>query len=153
MCSGLRDVAGIQPQAVHAGIEGSQRHLVLVVDVGDDRNRRAGDDLGQTLGRREVVARAPHDVGAGGGKRVDLGEGAVDIGRLGGGHRLHGDGRTATDGNRTDHDLAGRAPRESRDDVHQMMGSVMSRYSAARPTEISTNTTAYTMGRSLLTSA
>ena len=62
---GLADVAGVEAQAVHAGLERGERHAVLVVDVGDDRHRRAGHDLRQALGRLDLVARAAHDVGAG----------------------------------------------------------------------------------------
>ena len=36
---GLADVARVEPQTVDTGFHRSQRHLVLVVDVGDDRDR------------------------------------------------------------------------------------------------------------------
>ena len=105
---GLADVAGVEAQAVHAGLERGQRHLVLVVDVGDDRHRRAGHDLGQALGRLRLVAGAAHDVAPGAGERVDLLQRALDVGRLGDRHRLHRDRRVAADGDRADVDLAGR---------------------------------------------
>ena len=103
---GVGDVARVEPQARHAGVEGLERPAVLVVDVGDDRHRRAGHDLGQALGRLTLVAGAAHDVGSGAGQRVDLGQRAVDVGGLGGGHGLHGDGRVAADGDIAHHDLA-----------------------------------------------
>ena len=61
----LAQVARVEPQALDPRLEGGQRHLVVEVDVGDDRHRRAGHDLGQALGRRLLVAGAAHDVGAG----------------------------------------------------------------------------------------
>ena len=86
---GLADVAGVEAQAGHAGLEGGQGQLVLEVDVGHDRHRRAGHDAGQALGRLRLVAGAAHDVGAGAGQGVDLGQRALDVGRLGDRHRLH----------------------------------------------------------------
>ena len=62
---GPLDVAGVEPQAVHAGLEGGERHPVVVVDVGHDRHRRAGHDVGQPGGGIGVVAGAAHDVGPG----------------------------------------------------------------------------------------
>ena len=64
-----------------------------------------GTICGQPLGRLELVAGAAHDVGAGTGQRVDLLQRALDVGRLGGGHRLHRDRRVATDGDVADDDL------------------------------------------------
>ena len=87
----LAQVARVEAQALHAGLERGQRHLVVEVDVGHDRHRRARDDVGQALGRRLLVAGAAHDVGPGRRQRVDLGQRAVDVGRLGRRHRLHGD--------------------------------------------------------------
>ena len=86
---GLADVAGVEAQALHAGLHRRQRHPVLVVDVGDDRHRRAGHDLGQPLGGLGLVARATDDVAAGRGQGVDLLQRALDVGRLGDRHRLH----------------------------------------------------------------
>ncbi len=107
---GLADVAGVEPQLVHAGVERRERQLVLVVDVGDDRQRRAGHDPGQALGRLGLVARATDDVAAGAGQRVDLRERAVDVGRLGGRHRLDADRGVAADGDLADLDLTGAPP-------------------------------------------
>ena len=79
----LAQVAGVEPQALDPRLQGGERHLVVEVDVGDDRHRRPGDDVGQPLGRLLLVAGAAHDVGPGGGQRVDLGQGALDVGGLG----------------------------------------------------------------------
>ena len=102
---GLADVAGIQPQALHAGFHRRERELVLEVDVGDQRHRRARHDARQSLGRRFLVARAAHDVAPGGRERVDLRERAVDVGRLRGGHRLHRHRRAAAHRDVADVDL------------------------------------------------
>ena len=61
---GLADVAGVEPQPLDAGLDRGERELVLEVDVGDDRHRRARDDLRQPLGRGFLVAGAAHDVAA-----------------------------------------------------------------------------------------
>ena len=105
---GPADVAGVEAEAVHAGLERGQGHPVLVVDVGDDRHRRAGDDLRQPLGRLGLVAGATDDVAARRGQRVDLLQRALDVGRLGDRHRLHRDRRAAADGDLAHHDLPGR---------------------------------------------
>ena len=69
---GATDVARVEAQAVHPGLHGLERPAVLVVDVGDDRDRRPGHDLGQALGRLDLVAGAAHDVAPGAGEGVDL---------------------------------------------------------------------------------
>ena len=70
-----------------------------------------GTIVGQPLGGRLLVAGAPDDVGPGRRQRVDLGEGALDIGGLGDRHRLHRDRGVAADRHAADVDLAGLAPR------------------------------------------
>jgi hypothetical protein len=106
----LAQVAGVEPEPVDAGLERGERHLVVKVDVGHDRHRRAGDDVGQTLGRRLLVARAADDVGAGRRQRIDLRQRAVDVRRLRRRHRLHGDGCAVADRHVADHDPPGRPP-------------------------------------------
>ena len=106
---GLAQVAGVESQTLHAGLEGRERHLDVEVDVGHDRHRRARDDLGESFGGRDLVARAAHDVGALGGQRVDLLQRALDVGRLGRRHRLDRDRSVAADLDGTDGDLAGLA--------------------------------------------
>ena len=102
---GLADVARVEPQPLHAGFHRREREAVLEVDVGDDRDRGAGHDLGQPFGGRLLVAGAAHDVAARAGEGVDLGEGGVDVGGLGGRHRLDRDRGVAAD-----RDLARRGP-------------------------------------------
>jgi hypothetical protein len=103
----LADVAGVEAQPLHPRLHRRQGELVLEVDVGDDRHRRAGDDLGQALGGFDVVAGDADDVGSGPAQGVDLGEGAVDVGGLGGGHRLDRDRGAAAHGDIADVDLSG----------------------------------------------
>ena len=94
----LAQVPGVEAQALDARLQGGERHLVVEVDVGDDRDRRAGHDVGQALGGLLLVAGAAHDVGAGGGQRVDLGQGAFHVGGLRRRHRLHRDRGVAAHG-------------------------------------------------------
>ena len=105
----LAQVARVEPQAVHAGLERGQGHLVVEVDVGHDGDGRAGDDVGQPLGRGLLVAGAAHDVGPGGGQGVDLRQGAVDVGGLRRRHGLHGDRRAVADGDAAERDPAASA--------------------------------------------
>ena len=59
----------------------------------------------EPLGGGFLVAGAPHDVAPCRRERVDLRERAVDVGGLGGGHRLHRHRRGATHRHVTDVDL------------------------------------------------
>jgi hypothetical protein len=95
---GPTDVARVQAQAVHASLQGGQRHAVAVVHIGHDRHRRPGHDVGQPGRSVGIVAGAPHDVGAGTVEGIHLLQGALDVGGLGGGHRLHRDRRATPDG-------------------------------------------------------
>ena len=104
---GPADVAGVEPEPLNPGLHGLHGPQVLMVDVGDDRQRRPGDDVGEPLGGLGLVAGAAHDVAAGGGEGVDLLQRALDIGGLGGGHGLHRDGGSPADGHGADPDLAG----------------------------------------------
>jgi hypothetical protein len=91
------NVARVEAQPGHPGLNGCQCQSVLEVDVGNDRHRRAWDDFGQTLCGLHVVAGDTNDIGTRTRQGVDLGEGGVDIGRLGGGHRLNRYRAVATD--------------------------------------------------------
>src|SRR5579872_2475573 len=103
----LTEVAGVEPQSVHARLQGGERHFVVEVDVGHDRHRRAGHDVGEAFGGLLLVARAPHDVRPRRGEGVDLGERGLDVGRLRDGHGLHRDRRAATHGHAAHMDLPG----------------------------------------------
>ena len=86
---GLAEVARVQPEPMNSGLESRERHLVVEVHIGHDRHRRAWDDDRQALGRLLLVAGASHDVRAGSGERVHLGEGRLGVRGLRHGHRLH----------------------------------------------------------------
>ena len=153
----LAEIAGVEPQPLDAGRQRPERHLVVEVDVGDDRHRRAGHDVGQSLGRLLLVARAAHDVGTGRGQGVDLAEGALDVGRLGRGHGLDGDGGVTPHGHRSDADLPGEPARGVRPvRAHWKglaMGWAMSRKMAAATKTMRKRTKAYATGINLFTSA
>ena len=106
---GLAQVARIEPEPLHAGLQRRERHLVR----GSGRRRRSGPGERGTIWARPsaaslLVAGAAHDVGARAGEGVDLGEGALGVGGLGRRHRLDRDRGVAADRDLADHDLAGR---------------------------------------------
>ena len=149
---GLADVAGVEAQTLDAGFQRRQGHAVLMVDVGDHGHRRTGHDVGQPFGRLRLVARAAHDVAAGRRQGVDLLEGALDVGRLGDRHRLHGDRRATTHGHGADVDLLRQTALGAVGDLHQS-GFVMSRYRPDMNRKKSTAMTPMVNGISLATSA
>ena len=103
----LADVPRIETQAVHARLHRRERHPVLVMDVGDDRDRRPGHDLGEAFCRLLLVAGAADDVAAGRRQRVDLLQRSLDVGGLGDRHRLHRDRCIAADRDLADVELPG----------------------------------------------
>ena len=106
---GLAQVARVQPEPVHSGLESREGHLVVEVHVGHYRHRRAGHDHGEAFGRFLLVARAAHDVRPGRRERVHLGQGPLGVGSLGHCHGLHRHGRAAADENLSYLYLAGLA--------------------------------------------
>ena len=82
-------------------------HPVVEVDVGDDGEGRFRADGCE--GRHGLLARQRHadDLAAGLGKARYLGEGAPDVGRLGGAHGLYADRGAPTDGDVANHDPMG----------------------------------------------
>jgi hypothetical protein len=61
-------------------------HLVLMMNISDDRNRRTWNNLGKTFRSFDLVACASHNVATRGSKRINLLQGTFDIGSLCGGH-------------------------------------------------------------------
>ncbi len=108
---GLRRLPGLSRSPWTPASRAARAILWMEVDVGDDGHRRSGHDAGQTLGGRFLVAGAAHDVGTRRGQGVDLRQGPVGVGRLGGRHRLHRDGSPVPHGYRAHVDPAGRSPR------------------------------------------
>ena len=96
----------------------SMREPVVEVDVGHDRERRARRDALEARQRVGVRDRDAHDLASRLGEARDLGEGGYGVARVGGGHRLHGDGRAAADRHRADHDGTGLATRRGHARIH-----------------------------------
>ena len=95
----VANVAGIQAQLRDARFDRRQRHLVIEVDVGDDRDRRTVDDCRQAGRVGRILDRDADDLAAFHRQAVDLLERLVGVGRIGGRHRLHGDRMIAADPN------------------------------------------------------
>ena len=101
----LAQVAGVQSQTLNPCLERGIGHLLVEVNVGDDRHRRARHDVGQALCGSLLVAGAAHDVGPRRRKLVDLLEGPFDVSGLGRRHGLDRHRRIAADLDRADLDL------------------------------------------------
>ena len=93
----IADVARIQAQFRDAGFDRRQRHLMIEVDVGDDRYRRARDDRRQARGIGRILYGDAHDLAAFHREAVDLLERLVGVGGIGRRHRLHDDRMIAAD--------------------------------------------------------
>ena len=112
------DIAGIDAVFVERLGAGRIIRQQLVADIMEVADQRRGDaalaqavaDMRNGGGGLLAVDRDAHHFGAGARKRRDLGHGAVDIGGVGVGHRLHDDRRAAADGDVADHDLGGFVP-------------------------------------------
>ena len=61
---GVADVAGIQSQLRDAGFDCGQRHLVIEMNVRNDRHRRTIDDRGQAGGVGRILHGDAHDLAA-----------------------------------------------------------------------------------------
>ena len=104
---GAADVARVQAHAVRAGLDRLQRERVVEVDVGDDRDRRLARRSSSAPRRPARAARRTRTMSApASATRADLVHRRRQVGGLGLGHRLHGDGRAAADGHAADVDLA-----------------------------------------------
>ncbi len=92
-----------------AGLDGGEGEAVVEVDVGDEGDGGAADDIGQGGGGFLVGNGEADDLGAGLGELRDLVERGLRVGGVGVGHRLDDDGSVAADLNVADVDGAGRA--------------------------------------------
>ncbi len=112
------DIAGIDAVFVERFGAGRIVGQELVADIMEVADQRRGDaalaqavaDMRHGGGGLLAVDRDPHQFGPGARQGRDLGDGAVDIGGVGVGHRLHHDRRAAADGDIADHDLGGLTP-------------------------------------------
>ena len=142
---GFADIARIETQTLHTGLERRQRHAVLVMDVGHDRHRGTRHDLRETLSGLRLIAGAANDVATRRREGVDLLEGALDVGGLGDRHRLNAHRRPTTDRHRPHQDLAGRATLSAplghiHDDSDRPINRPVSRCRGRAPTRTGTTT-------------
>ncbi|MHC2672230.1 hypothetical protein ACVI1J_004393 [Bradyrhizobium diazoefficiens] len=119
------DIAGIDAvlgERLGTGRIGREQLVADIMEVADQGRGDAA--LGEAVtdvrdGGRGLLAihgDADH-FGAGARERCNLGDGAVDIGGVGVGHRLHDDRRTAAHGDVSDLDLGGPVPGRGARDV------------------------------------
>ena len=129
------DVAGVDAVLVErlgAGGVVAEQRVAVVVEVADEGHahahlRETVADVGHRLGGLVAIDRDAHQLGAGTGQRRRLADGALDVGGVGVGHRLHDDGRIAADDHAADVDgdrgLAGGAELYRRG--HEAIGAIL----------------------------
>ncbi len=94
---------------MNAGVEGLEGERVLEVNVGDERDRRVRDDVGQGRGGLAVRDGDTDDLAADVGELLDLGEGGFRVAGVSGRHRLDADRVLATDSDVANMENAGLA--------------------------------------------
>ena len=112
------DIAGIDAVFVERLGAGRMVGQQLVADVMEVADQRRGDaalaqvvaDMRHGGGGLVAIHGDAHQFRAGARQRRNLRDGALDIGGVGVGHRLHDDRRAAADGDIADHDLGGLMP-------------------------------------------
>ena len=93
------DVAGVDAQLGGAEADGLDREAVVEVDVGDDRQRRPGDDLARSRRSASACGIATRTISQpASARRPICASVAAGVARVGVRHRLDGDGRAAADG-------------------------------------------------------
>ena len=108
---GAADVAGIDAQAVDAGLERLEREAPIEMDVRDERHALGlAADLGEGGGGLGIRNGEAHDVAARGHRLADAIHRGRNVARVGVRHRLDGDGRSAADGHAAELDAAGPLP-------------------------------------------
>ncbi len=101
------DVARVEPNLIHARLDGREREPVVKMDVRHDRYGRAGADLAERFRRLRVRHRAAHDVAARVRQRADLCQRRFRVARIRVGHGLYRNGRAAADEHIAHPDLFG----------------------------------------------
>ena len=76
---GLANISWVQSQAVNASLKRSERHLVLMMNVGDDWHRRTWNDLCESFRGFNFVTGAADNVATCGSKRIDLLQGSFNV--------------------------------------------------------------------------
>ena len=89
------DVARIQANLVHAGLDRRQRETVVKVDVRHHRQRRVRADFAQRLRRLHIRHGTANNVAARVRQCANLRQSSLRVARIRVGHGLHRDGRAA----------------------------------------------------------
>ena len=97
---------------MHSCLQRSERHLVLMMNVGDDRHWRARNNLSKPFGGFRIVARATDDVATSTSQRINLLQRAFNVGSFRNGHRLNADRRETAHRNLANMNLFGYAALE-----------------------------------------
>ena len=101
------DVARVDADLVDRMIEGGEGHLVVEMDVADERYLDPPPDLAENRGVFRLRHRDANQLAAGLLEPMDLGDGGLELMRIGRGHRLDDDRIVAADGHAADDDDAG----------------------------------------------
>ena len=96
---GSRMLPGLRRSFATPASIAAKRHLVVEVDVGDDRNGRAMDDRRQARRIGRIFHRHANDLAAFHRQAVDLLERRIGVRGIGRRHGLHDDGMVAADPN------------------------------------------------------
>src|SRR2546427_49729 len=96
------DVARIEAQLVDLRVERHEREPVVEVDIGDDREDAAADDLLERLAGALIRHGNASDLAADLLQALDLADRGVDVVRERRAHRLHRDRRAVADGRSAD---------------------------------------------------
>jgi hypothetical protein len=100
------NVARVQANLVDRMIEGGQGHLVIEMDIDDQRQLDAPLDLAQHRSILRLRHRDAHQLAAGLFEAMDLGDGRFDVVSIWGRHRLNDDRIVAADNEIADLDFA-----------------------------------------------
>ena len=101
------DIAGVQPNLIHARLDGCQREPVIKVDIRHHRQRGMCADLPQGLRRLFIRHGAAHDLTAGLRQHTDLRQSRRRVPRIRIGHGLDHHRRAAANQHVADLDLFG----------------------------------------------
>ena len=101
------NIAGVEADLVHAGVDGLKSTLKVEVHIGDDGDGDLLEDFLEGFGVFALRHGHAHNIRPGVVQLVDFRDAFVDVIREAGGHGLDGDRGVSTDENILDLDLAG----------------------------------------------